>query len=420
MDIPERQLNHQIINEEYQSINYDKESITDQEIESISDESSEQGYSSDFHEDYDGFSSIGSEPERLEEDIVDKIIDAFTVKKRKAFIDQENKEDHFVSYETSEQRLLILGISFAIILTFSSTTLLIIQVPNWFQSHRVLVLEPKVPLGSQGRTSPHIIFLFKNGNIETFKPKRNWTLEHSWTFKVPQTQKKTGHFLYSSLNQLFIFYSDGQKDITLLNTNGFKNITHSKIKNSKTPSNFFYNPRFVQVGEQFWIFGGKTSIDEALYNEGLFEKMETSTKTLIWHMRRHVYYPGPKLPNKSLGEGQPISLNRTHVLILEMEDAKCIRGWVYSFQLFSWTLLKKDIYKKDQSLGFNYELGVASYFDKNVTLQILVMFDGDHYQNTNILEIVLLDGKSFHASRIELSLVCNYHQLDVLCKSQNL
>ena len=76
-----------------------------------------------------------------------------------------------------------------------------------------------------------------------------------------------------------------------------------------------------------------------------------------------------KLPNKSLGEGQPISLNRTHVLILEMEDAKCIRGWVYSFQLFSWTLLKKDIYKKDQSLGFNYdhELGVASYFDKNVT-----------------------------------------------------
>ena len=153
MDIPECQLNHQIINEEYQSINYDKESITDQEIESISDESSEQGYSSDFHEDYDGFSSIGSEPERLEEDIVDKIIDAFTVKKRKAFIDQENKEDHFVSYETSEQRLLILGISFAIILTFSSTILLIIQVPNWFHSHRVLVLEPKVPLGSQGRTS---------------------------------------------------------------------------------------------------------------------------------------------------------------------------------------------------------------------------------------------------------------------------
>ena len=373
MDIPELQLNHQIINEEYQSINYDKESITDQEIESISDESSEQGYSSDFHEDYDGFSSIGSEPERLEEDIVDKIIDAFTVKKRKAFIDQENKEDHFVSYETSEQRLLILGMSFAIILTFSSTTLLIIQVPNWFHSHRVLVLEPKVPLGSLGRTSPHIIFLFNNGNIETFKPKRNWTLEHSWTFKVPQTQKKTGHFLYSSLNQLFIFYSDGQKDITLLNTNGFKNITHSKIKNSKTPSNFFYNPRFVQVGEQFWIFGGKTSIDVALSNEGLFEKMETSTKTLIWHMRRHVYYPGPKLPNKSLGEGQPISLNRTHVLILEMEDAKCIRGWVYSFQLFSWTLLKKDIYKKDQSLGFNYELGVASYFDKNVTLQILVI-----------------------------------------------
>ena len=80
---------------------------------------------------------------------------------------------------------------------------------------------------------------------------------------------------------------------------------------------------------------------------------------------------------------------------------------------------KTPLLKSIQSLD-NAATEICKYFDKNVTLQILVMFDGDHYQNTNILEIVLLDGKSFHASRIELSLVCNYHQLDVLCKSQNL
>ena len=248
---------------------------------------------------------------------MDKIIDAFTVKKRKAFIDQEINEDNFVSYETSEKRLLILGISFAIILALSSSVLLIIYAPNWFNSSKVLVLEPEVPLVSHGRTSPHIIFLFNSGSIETFKPKRNWTLEHSWTFKAPQSWSKTGHFLYSTLSQLFIFFSDGRKDVTVLKTNGLKNISHSKIKNSKTPanfSNFFYSPKFVQVGQQFWIFGGKnsynTSIDRYFLEQGLFGVMDTSSQTLIWHMRRHVYYPGPKLPKKYLGKWKPLGLNR--------------------------------------------------------------------------------------------------------------
>ena len=310
--IPELQLNHQIINQDDQRIDYDKENVSDQERESISYASSEHGDSTDFGEDFDDFET--SEPEKLEkkgEDIVDKIIDAFTVKKRKAFIDQEKNEDYFVSYETSEKRLLILGISFAIILALSSSALLIIDAPNWFNSNKVLVLEPEVPLVSYGRTSPHIIFLFNNGTIETFKPKRNWSLEHSWTFKVPQSQDNTGHFLYSTLNQLFIFSSDGLKDITVLKTNGLKNISHNKIKNSKTPANFFYSPKFVQVGQHFWIFGGKaTKLSRFEYEHGLFYLAKNSSQTLVWHMRRHVYYPGPKLPKKYLGTGKPLSLNR--------------------------------------------------------------------------------------------------------------
>ena len=80
--IPELQLNHQIINQDDQRIDYDKENVSDQERESISYASSEHGYSTDFGEDFDDFET--SEPEKLEkkgEDIVEKIIDAFTVKK---------------------------------------------------------------------------------------------------------------------------------------------------------------------------------------------------------------------------------------------------------------------------------------------------------------------------------------------------
>ena len=115
---------------------------------------------------------------------------------------------------------------------------------------------------------------------------------------------------------------------------------------------------------------------------------------------------------------------RTHVMILEMEDRQCIKGWVYSFQSFTWTLQNKCIDKRDQPLGpsgpfeIRLELEVSAYFDKNAALQILVMYNyGEQYQSINKLEIVLIDGKSFDSSRIELSTVCNHYQKDFVCNT---
>ena len=47
------------------------------------------------------------------ENVTDAIIKAFTVKRRKAMIDEEDKEEDNVDYETSERRLFILAIILA-------------------------------------------------------------------------------------------------------------------------------------------------------------------------------------------------------------------------------------------------------------------------------------------------------------------
>ena len=121
----------------------------------------------------------------------------------------------------------------------------------------------------------------------------------------------------------------------MLDANGSNKVTHKKIPWSQVPSNFFYSPRFVQVGHRFWIFGGNSKmLSKEEWKDGLYAIIPQS-QTLIWHINRHIYYPGPKLPKKTLGTGCPIGLNRNHVLILHLEnDEKCIQGHIYSFEPF--------------------------------------------------------------------------------------
>ena len=75
--------------------------------------------------------------EEVREDVFDKIIDAFTVKRRKAIIDLDQDSD-LVDYEESQKRLFILATIFATILgiiatiksTNSATTKLESQIDN--------------------------------------------------------------------------------------------------------------------------------------------------------------------------------------------------------------------------------------------------------------------------------------------------
>ena len=211
-----------IINDEQESLNYEWESTRDhEELESVSNQSSiVDKYSTDFPSSgmddilYQWSPEEKAEPNQVEQ-IVDTLIAAFTVRKRKTFIDHEDNDEALVSYETSEERVIVFAIILAMVLSLSSAIMLIIQFPYWLASNHILVIEPEIQQVSYGKSSPHVVFIFRNGNIESFQQSKNLTLEHSWNFKVPQSQNDTGHFIYSEFNQLFIFFSDGRKDITV-------------------------------------------------------------------------------------------------------------------------------------------------------------------------------------------------------------
>ena len=55
--------------------------------------------------------------------------------------------------------------------------------------------------------------------------------------------------------ELFVLYSDGKKDITIIKSEGVK-LTHKAVRGSKFLTNYYHGNGFVRVGNQFWISGG--------------------------------------------------------------------------------------------------------------------------------------------------------------------
>ena len=390
------------------------------------------------HDDYDlseSMSEFEIQEEDLREDVFDKIIDAFTVKRRKALIDQE-QDDDVVDYEESQRRLFILAIISATILGIIATTLLIIQLPNW-SFNQVVIYQPKVQQAEKRTTYPHIIVLFWNGEMEAFR-QNGIRLEHSWSFQLPKVQNETGYLPYSELGQLFILNSNGAKN-TILLSKSYSNLTHSIIPNSQIPQNFFYSPRFVQVGRQFWIFGGKRKNIQFNSFDIDNNKWGKHSNTLIWNTRRNVYYPGPDLSYEhysdytvdlspaldyTLGRGLPISLNRTHVMILQVEVfSECLQGWIYSFSSFQWTAMDQCIYQLNTDAGSvdfkarrvlqEFEIKGASYYDKNVVLKTLVLINGYLRENgfATFSQVVLVEIGTLTATEIE-------HHFEVLSPSK--
>ena len=148
-----------------------------------------------------------------------------------------------------------------------------------------------------------------------------------------------------------------------------------------------YDSRYSQAGNEVWIMGG--SDQEIYYNSASFLGIEISSmeincntlvmekvtrKTLIWNLERQTYYPGPKIPFKAMGKGCPITLNRTHVLILYTNQNKhsCVDAWMYSFEEFQWTHMNECFYAPLNSTQLQFDLMCASYLDKSMNRKILV------------------------------------------------
>ena len=299
--------------------------------------------------------------------IADGIIRTFIAKRRKALIDQEDNKDDLVSYETSEERVVYLMSFSAIIICVISSTLIL---GHWPSTPNILYLAHiKMPSHSM-KVSPNVAILFQDGHLEVFgfNGSMGTSFFQSWDFKLPLVKDKTGYLAYSAKGAINILYSDGRKDITVLNGK----TSHFKIPDSKIPGKFFFTPKSVQVGAHFLIFGGKKT--EIMYEHYMLfmDNAEFRKDSLIWNTVKHKYYSGPILPRQKLAIGCPIALNRTHVLILyedihqKLTGFYCINAWIYDFHTYTgtWRTLTKNCYEH-LTPNYKIDLTCSSVMNKN-------------------------------------------------------
>ena len=283
----------------------------------------------------------------------DAIIKAFTVKRRKAMIDQDDDNEDNVDYETSVRRLFYMAMFLAFILATLATAMsstLLNQIPS-----RTVIKNQEE---SQNPFVPHLVLLFNDGSMEVYRfSSDNTKLDHSWSFKVPK--QTSGYMLCISKGDILVFYLDGKKDTTVLTNSGQSgsNLRHYTIDKSKVTEKYLYDSRSVRIGNHMWNIGrmenpinsmglwaDHLSVHNLMHYGCDFEDEVERKRTLIWNLEKQKYFPGPDLPTHELGRGCPIGLNRTHVLTLYV-DHNCLKAWVYSFEEFKWTHMNECLYK---------------------------------------------------------------------------
>ena len=182
------------------------------------------------------------------DEIADKIINAFTIKQANRFV--ESDQD-VISYEDSEQRLIIMGSVLAFILNLTLTGLVIFG----FVEKSVISIQPKLE-NSDSFPVPYLLVMTKlgQGDLVVLRQSKSLNFEIDWTFKVPSITKdnckgpfynylpyhqkstETGFSVFEDLGRIFIISSDTTKKMVMINSNR----KHQTLRNSELPTNHLY------------------------------------------------------------------------------------------------------------------------------------------------------------------------------------
>ena len=321
--------------------------------------------------------------------IGDKIVEAFKVPQRKAFIDEEID---LITNEESQERIVKLLTILAIILSIISVAFLsLIQVEN--QNQVIFVnLESKSYLEFP---KPQIAMIDQvgNGTLVKYWIDHDQTLHYSSSLKLPSPEfgPKLGYFkksinylAYVENKDVVIIGTDGQKDVTIV----YSNSSHRTLTNSKYPFKRRILSTSVKTSKYFWILDGHKATVKTPFGEPMNPLWQTSH---FWAIKKQAYFLGPSLPKELAvpsGGSCGMSLNQSHVLIIfltydETEDSHgCLAGWIYDFNRWQWFNLHWCI--KGYEMEVFSIMTCTSYFTKNYELLIMTWVK-------NLNQPVLLD-----------------------------
>ena len=177
----------------------------------------------------------------------------------KRYIDS-NDDDHIISREESEYRLILIFIGCTIILSMTTTSLLI-SCPFHIVKQDILILNPEPKSEPKSLKVPHILIIYRNGSMidfstnEALSPSKNVTMQltcfSAWKTTISSTQE-CSVTAYADHKKIYIFYGNTKHDITEIDFKTFqpKIVPDTKVKNVHE------NGIGVQVGTRFLILGG--------------------------------------------------------------------------------------------------------------------------------------------------------------------
>ena len=295
------------------------------------------------------------------EQVADRIISFFKVKRPIRFIDKDTDED-LVSYEESEFRLIILGIVISTILSFVALMLVAMysqglnaRDPAMHTYHQVMRFsfsQPKVAVMDADGEG----FLLMYNVFESF------TFVQDWILKLPDQKpfgignegnywnewnavyiKPRQYFGFTDRNQVYISLGDGHRNMIVIDPNK----THRTVLGSQFKYGYVWDTSSVRMGQYLWIFSGQDSQNQETGNVyGYIQK------TFLWSIKKSRWLAGPKLP-QNIANGCGLALNRSHAQLLVnsvdnlrlegmtclsgQECDSCVKSWIFNFETWFWT-----------------------------------------------------------------------------------
>ena len=317
----------------------------------FSDSESElDGYLTPFNS-LESLSVDEAETPKITDEIIDKIISFFKVKRPVRFIDKETKEDE-VTYEESEIRLVILMILSAIILTLVNTSLAGFTILSMFNKETLKnPWDPIISNSVKGSfPTSNVIVIDRNGNLESLQLQNQNILKESYKMKLPKSDKGKnstflgyplfsfifeGYFPFEEKGDVYIVKSkgvttdNGKKLITKISSNGH----HRVIKSNELPKRFTSeDTTSFRLGKLFWLVGQPDQFTSSFIpNPNLLESW-------IFSIEKQRWFKGPFSFEWEDPCGVP--LNRTFGLILykTFETSTWIGYYLFNFdETFAFT-----------------------------------------------------------------------------------
>ena len=335
------------------------------------------------------------EPEDQDQNWVDEVIKLFQVPEQKRHLYDDTE---LLSNEESLERITNLLLLSSFLLCLVSITLL--STMDFSLGPKTISIPKKLPA-----RVPHIFIIYQGGlhidfsTDETISPSksfpitlrksvslsslRNCQLPHQDT--QPNLNYSAGYLAYANDKKIYIFYTDGKKDLTYIDIGTGK---HRTISNTAYGSNLIFGSG-VRVGDQFFMTGDRIN---QCHSHGF---LNYKSKCYIWKEKREKLDSSKKAPVSLYDNTCFASYNRTHFLRVGRDNNDKVVNMIELSNL-------KEVYLTNIPLftphpGYSHHRKTCSIvFNKNQDKKLVVL--AKHHIKDGVVEHTL-DLKSMTWSR---------------------